>query len=195
MHLSLSVSLWNYSSPECVIESCPITPMELGALWITPTWEKCLCKKHLLYVKRIQRIFNNPGIWFGHVHKGESLYMQAILINPWQHSNGKRTPLGQVVFDKDVTVCVSIGVSSQKPKTLTNWKRMSVNLRVAHDRALKLDFSFCKWRDICGVERGWLSGKVTGMSFPVEDGKRYPSCARPDKIFKPWPLALILLKN
>lgn len=46
MHLSLSLSLWNYSSPGCIIERCPITLLGLEALWIILTWEKCWCEKH-----------------------------------------------------------------------------------------------------------------------------------------------------
>lgn len=41
--------------------------------------------------------------------------------------------------------------SPQKPKTLTHWKGLSLNLRSVHGRSLKLELQFTKQKDSHGL--------------------------------------------
>lgn len=114
MHLSLSLSLWNYSSLGCIIERCPITPMGLEALWITPTWEKCFYKKHWIYVKKVQRLFSNPGSWYGQAYKGKFLYMQAANYVSLATFKCKNALMQQALFNWEFSMYIFIGFSSSE---------------------------------------------------------------------------------
>lgn len=114
MHLSLSLSLWNYSSLGCIIERCPITPMGLEALE-SLQHEKNVCIRSTRFMwKGYKDFLITLALDLGRPTREDFYTCRLQIAYRWQHWNVKMPSRRQALFHWEFTVYIFIGFSSSE---------------------------------------------------------------------------------